>query len=49
MKTARIKVGIPYKLIFTPKEALTSTAGLFYTVLSDAVDAKGKKIELIVE
>jgi len=49
MKTARIKAGIPYKLIFTPKEALTSTAGLFYTVLSDAVDAKGKKIELIVE
>jgi hypothetical protein len=49
MKTARIKVGIPYKLIFTPKEALTSTTGLFYTVLSDAVDAKGKKIELIVE
>jgi hypothetical protein len=49
MKTARIKVGIPYKLIFTPKEALTSTAGLFYTVLSDAVDARGKKIELIVE
>ena len=49
MKTARIKVGTPYKLIFTPKEALTSTAGLFYTVLSDAVDAKGKKIELIVE
>jgi hypothetical protein len=49
MKTARIKVGIPYKLIFTPKEPLTSTAGLFYTVLSDAVDAKGKKIELIVE
>ena len=49
IKTARIKVGIPYKLIFTPKEPLTSTAGLFYTVLSDAVDAKGKKIELIVE
>ena len=49
MKTARIKVGVPYKLIFIPKEALTSTAGLFYTVLSDAVDARGKKIELIVE
>jgi hypothetical protein len=49
MKTSRIKVGIPYKLIFTTKEALTSAAGLFYTVLSDAVDAKGKKIELIVE
>lgn len=49
MKTSRIKVGVPYKLIFTTKESLTSAAGLFYTVLSDAVDAKGKKIELIVE
>ena len=49
MKTARIKVGIPYKLIFTPKEPLTSTAGLFYTVLSDAVDGNGNKINLIVE
>ena len=49
LKTARIKVGIPYKLIFTPKETFTNTAGLFYTVLSDAIDAKGNKIELIVE
>jgi hypothetical protein len=49
MKTARIKTGIPYKLIFTPKESLTNTAGLFFTVLSDAVDANGNKIELIVE
>ena len=49
MKTARIKIGTPYKLIFTPKETLTNTAGLFYTVLSDAIDATGKKINLIVE
>ena len=49
LKTARIKVGTPYKLIFTPKETLTNTAGLFYTVLADAIDANGKKIELIVE
>jgi len=49
VKTARIKVGTPYKLIFTPKEPLSNTAGLFYTVLADAVDATGKKIELIVE
>jgi len=49
LKTARIKVGIPYKLIFTPKVPLSNTAGLFYTVLADAVDATGKKIELIVE
>ena len=49
MKTARIKVGTPYKLIFTPKTTLTNTAGLFYFVLSDAVDAKGNKVDLIVE
>jgi hypothetical protein len=49
LKTARIKVGTPYKLIFTPKETLSNTAGLFYFILSDAVDAKGNKIDLIVE
>ena len=49
LKTARIKTGTPYKLIFTPKTALTNTAGLFYFVLSDAVDSKGNKIDLIVE
>jgi hypothetical protein len=49
LKTARIKVGTPYKLIFTPKTTLTNTAGLFFFVLSDAVDSKGNKIDLIVE
>ena len=49
IKTARIKVGTPYKLIFIPKVPLTNTSGLFYTELSDAVDAKGNKIDLIVE
>jgi hypothetical protein len=49
LKTARIKKGTPYKLIFTPKVQLTNTAGLFYFVLSDAVDSKGNKIDLIVE
>jgi hypothetical protein len=49
IKTSRIKTGTPYKLIFTPKVQLTNTAGLFYFVLSDAVDAKGNKIDLIVE
>jgi hypothetical protein len=49
LKTARIKVGTPYKLIFTPKVQLTNTAGLFYFVLSDAVDGAGNKIDLIVE
>ncbi len=49
LKTARIKTGTPYKLIFTPKVQLTNTAGLFYFVLSDAVDGSGNKINLIVE
>jgi hypothetical protein len=49
LKTSRIKVGTPYRLVFTPKETLTNTAGLFYTVLADAVDGTGKKINLIVE
>jgi len=49
LKTARIKTGTPYKLIFTPKVQLTNTAGLFYFVLSDAVDALGNKVNLIVE
>jgi len=49
LKTSRIKVGTPYKLIFTPKVQLSNTAGLFYFVLSDAVDANGKKVDLIIE
>ena len=49
IKTGRIKTGTPYKLTFTPKETITNTAGLFYTVLADAVDGSGNKINLIVE
>ena len=49
IKTGRIKTGTPYRLTFTPKETLANTAGLFYTVLADAVDGNGNKINLIVE
>jgi hypothetical protein len=49
LKTSRIKVGTPYKLIFTPKVQLTNTAGLFFFVLADAVDGLGKKIDLTIE
>ena len=49
LKTARIKVGTPYKLVFTPLVNLTSTTGLFYFVLSDGVDKSGNKINLIIE
>ena len=49
LKTSRIKTGTPYRLIFTPKVPLSNTAGLFFFVLADAVDANGKKVELVVE
>mgnify|MGYP000020225317 CR=1 FL=1 len=49
LKTARIKVGTPYKLIFTPKTTLTNTAGLFFFILADAVDGLGKKVDLTIE
>ena len=49
IKTARIKVGTPYKLIFTSKVPLQNTAGLFYFVLADAVDAAGNKVDLSIE
>jgi hypothetical protein len=49
IKTGRIKTGTPYRLTFTPKETLANTVGLFYTVLADAVDGNGNKINLIVE
>jgi len=48
-KLGRIKIGTPYTLTFMPKETLANTAGLFYTVLADAVDGAGNKINLIVE
>ena len=48
-RVGRIKTGTPYKLTFTPKETISNTAGLFYTVLADAVDGAGNKINLIVE
>jgi hypothetical protein len=48
-KTARIKTGTPYRLIFNPKVSLSNTAGLFFFVLADAVDASGKKVELVIE
>ena len=49
LRTARIKKGTPYKLVFTPKVALTSTTGLFFFVLADAVDEKGNKVNLVIE
>lgn len=49
LKTARIKTGTPYKLVFTPLVNLTSTTGLFMFELTDAVDKSGNKVNLIIE
>ena len=49
IKTARIKIGTPYTLTFTPKVPLQNTSGLFFFVLADAVDGSGNKINLVVQ
>jgi hypothetical protein len=49
LKTARIKTGTPYKLVFTPLVNLTSTTGLFMFELADAVDKSGNKVNLVIE
>lgn len=49
LKTSRIKIGTPYKLIFSTKTPLTNTSGLFYFVLADAVNGNGDKIELRID
>jgi hypothetical protein len=49
IKTARIKIGTPYKLVFSTNVPLQNTAGLFYFVLADAVDGTGNKITLNIE
>ena len=49
LKTARIKIGTPYKLVFTPLVNLTSTTGLFMFELADAVDKSGNKVNLVIQ
>lgn len=49
LKTARIKTGTPYKLVFTPLVNLTSTTGLFMFELADAVDKNGNKVNLVIQ
>jgi hypothetical protein len=44
----KIKAGTPYKLVFSPKVSISNTSGLFYTILTDAVDISGNKIKLNV-
>lgn len=44
--TGRIKKGKTYSLEFSSSTTLTSTTGLFYIVLTDAVAGKGEKIKI---
>lgn len=47
--TSTIKQGTPYKLIFTPKVALTNTSGLIFTYFAEAVDTKANKVNLNIK
>ena len=44
-----IKTGIPYKLIFTPKQTITNTAGLVYFNVADAIKQDGTKVILKIQ
>jgi hypothetical protein len=44
-----IKIGIPYKLIFTPKQTITNTAGLVYFNIADAIKQDGTKVILKIQ
>ena len=44
-----IKTGIPYKLIFTPKQTITNTAGLVYFNIADAIKQDGTKVILKIQ
>lgn len=44
-----VKQGIPYKLIFTPKIALTNTSGLIFTYFAEAVDLQANKVILNIK
>lgn len=47
--SSKIKTGIPYKLVFTPKVDITNTAGLIYFNVADAVKENGTKVNLNIE
>jgi len=44
-----IKTGIPYKLVFTPKQTITNTAGLVYFNIADAIKQDGTKVILKIQ
>ena len=44
-----VKQGVPYKIIFSPKESLTNTSGLIFTYFAEAVDTKANKVILNIK
>lgn len=44
-----VKVGTPYKIIFTPKQAITNTAGLINFGITEGVKTDGTKIKFNIQ
>lgn len=44
-----VKIGTPYKLIFTPNQTITNTSGLIYFNVADAIKQDGTKVILKVQ
>lgn len=44
-----VKIGVPYKLVFTPLQSITNTAGLIYFNVADAIKKDGTKIILKIQ
>jgi hypothetical protein len=44
-----VKTGTPYKLIFTPKQQLTNTAGLVTFKITEGVKQDGTKVKLNIQ
>jgi hypothetical protein len=47
--TAKIKVGMPYKLVFKPKTTISNTTGLVFIEFAEAVAQNGDKITLNIQ
>ena len=47
--TAKIKVGMPYKLVFKPKITISNTTGLVFIEFAEAVAQNGDKIILNIQ
>lgn len=47
--TTTVKVGTPYKIIFTPKQPITNTAGLINFGITEGVKTDGTKIKFNIQ